>query len=54
MTLDDRPSGNSARNQINDFLDLCSPDQVELSRQIVKTIYEHRVPKGTSPDSQTL
>lgn len=54
MTFDDRPSGNSARNQINDFLDLCSPDQVELSLQIVKAIYEHRVPKATSPNSQIL
>jgi transcriptional regulator with XRE-family HTH domain len=54
MTFDDRSSGNSARNQIDDFLDLCSPDQVELSLRIVKAIYEHRVSKSASPDSQTL
>jgi transcriptional regulator with XRE-family HTH domain len=54
MTFDERPSGNSARNQINDFLDLCNSDQVELSLQIVKTIYEHRVPKSSSPDTQAL
>ena len=52
MTFDGRPSDNSARTQINEFLDLCSSDQIELSLQIVKTIYEHRVPKSASPDSQ--
>lgn len=53
MNFDERPPGNSARNQINDFLDLCSPDQIELSLQIIKTIYEHQVPKSSLPDSRT-
>ena len=50
MTLDDRPTGNSSRNRINDFLDLCNSDQVELSLQIIRTIYDHGSAKKSSPD----
>jgi hypothetical protein len=40
MTLRERPAGNSARNQINDLLDLCSPDQWDLTLRIVRAIHE--------------
>jgi transcriptional regulator with XRE-family HTH domain len=50
MTLDDRPSTNNPRSRINDFLDLCDPDQVQLGLDIVRTIYEHGKPnRGSSP-----
>lgn len=40
MTLQERPSGNSVRNQINDVLDLCRPEQWDLTLRIVKAIYD--------------
>jgi transcriptional regulator with XRE-family HTH domain len=50
MTLEERPSDNTVRSQINDVLDLCNPDQLDLSLRIVKAIYEQGPPKTTSRD----
>jgi transcriptional regulator with XRE-family HTH domain len=41
MRLDDQPSGNNARTQIIDLLDLCCSEDVELSLRIVKAIHDH-------------
>jgi transcriptional regulator with XRE-family HTH domain len=40
MTLRERPPNNSVRTQINDVLDLCRPDQCDLTLRIVKAIHE--------------
>jgi len=45
MTLEEGPSDNSVRSQINDVLDLCRPDQCELTLRIVRAIHE----QGTAP-----
>jgi transcriptional regulator with XRE-family HTH domain len=50
MTLEERPTNNTIRSQINDVLDLCSPDQWDLSLRIVKAIHEQGCPKAISPD----
>jgi transcriptional regulator with XRE-family HTH domain len=47
MNLEERPSGNSARTQVVDLLDLCDPDEVELSLRMVRVIYDHRASKST-------
>lgn len=54
MTLEERPPDNTTRSQINDLLDLCNPDQWELSLRIVKAIYEQGSPKIASRGQTTL
>lgn len=50
MALEERPSGNSIRNQINDVLDLCDPQQLDLSLRILKAIYEQGTATTNSSD----
>jgi transcriptional regulator with XRE-family HTH domain len=40
MTLEERPTDNTVRSQLNDVLDLCNSTECELSLRIVKAIYE--------------
>jgi hypothetical protein len=53
MDLEDRPSGNSTRIQINDLLDLCDPDQLGLSLRMVKAIFDHRTSKNSAPKAKS-
>lgn len=53
MALDDLPVGNNARNQINDILDLCSPDEVQLSLEIVRAIHDHHTSRTVTPGHPT-
>jgi transcriptional regulator with XRE-family HTH domain len=53
MTLEDRAPDNGAKSQINDLLDLCNPDERELSLRIVKAIYEQRRLQTTSGKQTT-
>jgi transcriptional regulator with XRE-family HTH domain len=48
MTLDDLPSNNTVRNQMNDVLDLCSPAEAELGLRILRVIYDQRKAKDIS------
>lgn len=54
MALDERPPDNTARSQISDVLDLCNPEQWELSLRIVKAIYEQGPSKAISPDQTVI
>lgn len=54
MALEELPPDNTVRSQINDLLDLCNPDQRELSLRIVKAIYGHGRPKAISPDQTAI
>ena len=54
MALEERPPDNTVRSQINEVLDLCNPDQRELSLRIVKAIYGQGRPKGISPDPKAI
>jgi transcriptional regulator with XRE-family HTH domain len=40
MSLENGPSDNNLRSQMNDVLDLCNADQWELGLRIMKAIYE--------------
>jgi transcriptional regulator with XRE-family HTH domain len=50
MTLEEGPMDNRLKSQINDVLDLCSPDQCELSLRIIRAIYEQGRAKTIPPD----
>jgi transcriptional regulator with XRE-family HTH domain len=50
MTLEERPSGNSVRSRIDDVLDLCRPEQLDLSLRILKAIYEQGTATTNSSD----
>jgi transcriptional regulator with XRE-family HTH domain len=53
MTLKERPPDNSVRTQINDVLDLCRPDEWDLTLRIVKAIHDQRSATSTSSDKTT-
>jgi transcriptional regulator with XRE-family HTH domain len=53
MTLKEQPSDNSVRSQINDVLDLCQPDQRELTLRIVRAIRDQRSATSASSDKTT-
>lgn len=50
MALEERQPGNSVRNQINDVLDLCHPEQWDLTLRIVRAIYEQGTMTTNSSD----
>jgi transcriptional regulator with XRE-family HTH domain len=54
MSLEDGPSDNSLRSQMNVVLDLCDADQRGLGLRIMKAIYEHGTASTTSSDTANL
>jgi hypothetical protein len=50
MTLKERPADNSVRTQINDVLDLCRPEEWELTLRIIKAIRDKRPTTSASSD----
>ena len=48
IELEEAPPDNTIRTQIKDLLDLCGPDEWELTVRIVRAIYEQRSAKNAS------
>jgi transcriptional regulator with XRE-family HTH domain len=53
MTLKEQPPDNSVRTQINDVLDLCRPDEWDLTLRIVKAIHDQRSETSASNKTTT-
>jgi transcriptional regulator with XRE-family HTH domain len=54
MKLEERPSGNSARCQVIELLDLCNSNQVELSLRVIKAIYDQGSSKRAPAEPRTI
>jgi transcriptional regulator with XRE-family HTH domain len=54
MTLKELPSDNSVRTQIDDVLDLCRPDEWDLTLRIVKAIHDQHSAISDSSDKTTV